>query len=130
LILFIRCSPSLREIGVLSHRRELTRRVSTLVDQIWNAVAENPHITTVKSFNTAQSFVSLPNVVQTSQSIRQLSISNMIYGPEPNADQLVAAIRTNSTLEDVHVNNMGRQDNWAVDVLSVLGSHSLREYHL
>jgi hypothetical protein len=102
------------------------------VDQIWNAVAENPHITTVKSFNTAQSFVSLPNVVQTSQSIRQLSISNMIYGrPEPNADQLVAAIRTNSTLEDVHVYNMGRQDNWAVDVLSVLGSHSsIRKLHV
>jgi hypothetical protein len=41
--------------------------MTSLVDQIWNAVAENPHVMIVEPFDVTQSFVSLRIVVQMSR---------------------------------------------------------------
>jgi hypothetical protein len=134
LILFIRNSASVREVGVTSLGSfgvQPTRLVSALVDQIWNAVAENLCITTVQSRCATESFVSLPNVMQTSQSIKKLSVSMVDTRTEDfDGTQLAEAIRDNSALEDVCISSRclramdGRDDGWAVGMLSALESHT------
>jgi hypothetical protein len=101
LILFIRSSPSLRQVGVMRNlfhpcvQRVLAAQDAALVDQIWNAVAENPHITSVVSDFVTQSFRSLPNIVQASQSIKKLSVS---MAEDVDGSLLAEAIRANAVL--------------------------------
>jgi hypothetical protein len=105
LILFIRSSASLRRVGTTNfYLEQTTPLIAALVDQIWNAVAENPCITTVESHNVAQSLISLPYVLRTTQSVRKLCLSMLVPWTE-NVDgqQLAAAIRANTSLEDVTI---------------------------